>query len=227
MIMRGDISKWKNASRHFGSWNTKKQRKVQELEAEVILGWILELKLPRYDILEIGCGNGHVGECIAQGLLDCGIDFSYCFSDLLPESVEQTRANLVNFSEPSRLSFRVLDIFEAETALGKGSQHVIISTGFVSAATQRHAIPIVASILCDGGVLIADFINHFSLGVFFSHPIRSVVQIYRYVKKTGKSYHLGRLGIRGVFGAQGLTLLRSTAVRFRRNPIVCLFKKQG
>lgn len=225
--MQGDILKWRDAFDRFGSWDTRRQRKVQEREAKVILGWLLDLKRDRYDILEVGCGNGRVGEYIVQNLLDRKIDFSYCFSDLLPESVERARSNLARFPEPDNLSFRTLDIFEAEMALGKGSQYIIISTGFVSAATQRLAIPVVASLLERNGVLIGDFINHFSPAVFLSRPLSSIVGIWKYIKGTGKSYHLGIFGIREAFGAQGLKLERSKAIRLRRNPIICMFKKAG
>ncbi len=225
--MQGDISKWRDAFDRFGSWDTDRQRKVQEREARVILGWLLELGLDRYDILEIGCGNGRVGECIVQGFLERGIDFSYCFSDLLLESVERARSNLAHFSDPDKLSFRTLDVFDAETVLGKASQHIIVSTGFVSAATQRLAIPIVASLLEKGGVLIGDFINHFSPAVFLSRPVSSIMGVWKYIKGTGKSYHLGIFGIRSAFGAVGLTLERSRTIRLRRNPIICMFRKTG
>lgn len=225
--MQGDISKWRDAFDRFGSWDTDRQRKVQEREARVILAWLLDLKRDRYDIFEVGCGNGRVGEYIAQGLLDREIDFSYCFSDLLPESVERARSNLARFAAPQKLSFRVLDIFEAETVLGKASRQIIVSTGFVSAATQRSAIPIVASVLRDGGILIADFINHFSPVILFSRPLASFVGIWRHIKRTGKSYHLGIFGIKQAFEAAGLILERSKAIRLRRNPIICMFRKTG
>jgi SAM-dependent methyltransferase len=225
--MQGDISKWREAFDRFGSWDTSRQRKVQEREARVILGWLLDLKRDRYDILEIGCGNGRVGECIAQGLLDRKIDFSYCFSDLLPESVERARSNLARFPELDKLSFRILDIFEAEETLGKESQRIIVSTGFVSAATQRLAIPVAASLLERGGVLIGDFINHFSPAVFLSRPVSSIMGVWKYIKGTGKSYHLGIFGVRSAFGAVGLTLERSRTIRLRRNPIICMFRKTG
>lgn len=222
---RGDVYKWRDAFAHFDAWDTPRQRKVQEQEARVITRWLIDLRLPRYDILEIGSGNGRVGKTVSKELLERGVDFSYCFSDLLPECVEKSRDTMKDFTEPHRLSFMVLDATEANRVLGERSQTIIISTGFVSAATSKHTLPSIAKTLKNDGVLIVDFINHFSPLVFLSQPIRSLQRAWNYTRNKGKSYHLGSFGIKEFFVAHGLLRVRHRAIRLRMNPLLYMFRK--
>jgi predicted O-methyltransferase YrrM len=223
----GDASKWKKQFDDFKAWDTPRQRSVQEREARVIVSWLVGLKAPRYDILEIGCGNGLVGKRIIEGLIAAGADFSYCFSDLLPQCLETSRLTLGEAARDPRISFITLDVYEADAVLKKGSQQIIISTGFASAATYRAAVPVVAALLREGGMLIADFVNILSPVVFFARPIELTKQLIATVRGSGSAYHMGHIGIKKFFAQHGLSLVACRSLRLRRNPIMCMFTKSS
>lgn len=224
----GDSDKWKGEYVRFGGWNTQRQRRIQEKEARLIFKWLIELNLSRYDILEIGCGNGYVGIRVAELLTEKAVPFCYHFTDLLPQCVAQTRG----LAQRSRVSetdtrFSVLDVYRLDQTFEKESQSIIISTGFASAATYQAAVPFVSKILKEEGVLIADFVNNLSLLVFLSTPVRSLSRLRQYRSGSGKSYHFGILGIRNFFTKNRLHLVKSRALRIRRNPLVCMFIKKN
>ena len=112
--------------------------------------------------MEIGCGNGLLGKLIIKDLVKQKKDFSYCFTDLVTDCLKKTEKNVGKFSKLVQVSFKQLDVYQADKQLGKETQQVIISTGFAAAATYKQAVPKVTKTLRKRGVLIADFINHFS-----------------------------------------------------------------
>ena len=175
-MITGDVKKWKSDFIRRNRWNDTKQRRVQELEAAVVLRWLLDFKLDQYNILEVGCGNGHFGSIVATGLLNKGKKFSYHFSDLLPECVELAKENTKDISGLADISYSALDLFDFDNnqANSLGPYDVVLSTGFVSAATYKDAVPLVSNLLKPGGVLIADFVNHLSPVIFLSQPILMV-----------------------------------------------------
>ncbi len=221
----GDIKKWQKLSTDFGSWNTPRQRRVQEKEAAVIISYLDSLRLDHYDILEIGCGNGYVARCIITHLMMHRKKFSYTCTDLIQESLNMAKKTLEDFLPHEPISFRLLDVYALDNVYAQGSQHIIISTGFVSAATYADAIPHVAQVLRTGGYLIADFVNILSPSIWLRYPLHALRQIIDTLKGKKESYHIGYFGIRTYFRKYGLDLLESHAVRLRRNPLVCLFKK--
>lgn len=224
--MEGNKQKWATSFERFEGWNTPWQRRVQEQEARLILSFLLGLQLPRYDILEIGCGNGYLGSIIAHTLLEKSVPFSYHFSDLIDECVGQARKEMQAFPHQNLLKFSVLDAYNADKGPRQGSQSIIISTGFASAATYRDVVPVVASALKPDGVLVADFVNHLSPLVFLSRPLHSF-RLLRglLLKKEHGDYHFGILGIRKYFSNNGLLLERCATIRWRRNPLLCMFRK--
>ncbi|HEX9608833.1 MAG TPA: methyltransferase domain-containing protein [Candidatus Paceibacterota bacterium] len=217
--------KWKASFERFSGWNTLKQRRVQKREAQVIAAWLLSLRLPRYDILEVGCGNGHLGRIIADTLAAQRVSFSYHFSDLLPACIAKAKEEMRSAPYSEYVSFSVLDVYRADKVLGERSQSVIISTGFASAATYRDAVPAIARALKEDGVLICDFVNHLSPFVFLSQPFASVRALRRYINGV-EGYHFGIHGIRRYFGSNGLGMVRSGVLRWRQNPLLCMFQKR-
>ncbi|GMU73918.1 MAG: hypothetical protein AMXMBFR44_1170 [Candidatus Campbellbacteria bacterium] len=222
----GEVDVWEKEYVRFEGWNTLRQRRIQKKEARLIARWLIAQQLPHYDILEIGCGNGYVGICVIKILKEHAMSFSYHFTDLLPRCIERTRKQVCNAGmSENGLRFSVLDVYQAEQVLGAESQQIIISTGFASAATHKDAIPVVARILQKDGLLIADFVNNMSLSIFLTSVLRSIKRYKEYRRGIGKSYHFGILGVRDFFARYGLHLIEHRALRVRRNPIVCMFKK--
>jgi len=227
--MKGDVSKWENVSKREQYWNIGRARKIQELESQKIIQWLIDLKLSKYQILEVGCGNGYLGYLIISALRERSFPVSYQFTDLVEECLKRTEKRLRKLSDGQGISFKKLDVFLIDKALGSESQEIIISTGFVAAATYKQAVPKVAKVLKPKGILICDFVNHFSLPIFFENWQRSI-QGMRSAKANAKNpdsknYHFGKKGIKEYFGAFGLELVKMTTIDWRRNPLLTMFRK--
>ncbi len=220
IIMKNDIQKWRTLFESYNAWDDKRARRVQGIESKVILRWLLDLKLPKYEILEVGCGNGYMGSLISSYFLKHNIDFKYHFTDLLPECIETTKKNLSSFPNQSLLRFSVLDVLKIDEVLGVGSQKIILSTGYASAATYKDAVPVVARSLGHKGILICDFVNHLSPIVFWINPRRRIKYFLDAIK--GKNAFKEQ---KKVFVMNNLHFIKSKIIRFRRNPIVAMFQK--
>ncbi len=221
----GNVPKWEALFRSFGGWNTARQRCVQEHEGRQIAAWLLELDRNAYNIVEIGCGNGYVGYTIISQLLAAKKDVTYCFSDLLPQCLDAARAAVSELGASARISFRQVDVYTIDQSFAPESVDIVVSTGFVSAATYRDAVPHVVRVLKPGGLFIADFINHLSPLIVLRHPISSLRNLWLHLAGRGEGYHCGMLGLSDFFLAHGLTMLRHRTFRIRRNPLLCMFEK--
>ncbi|EKD48012.1 MAG: hypothetical protein ACD_65C00165G0001 [uncultured bacterium] len=218
--MHGDKQKWLEAFIKHHRWDGDKAKKIQELEARNICKWLLDLDLQKYDVLEIGCGNGYLGKMIIKELADKKKVFTYHFTDLLEECIDTTKKTLEGVPN-GNIKFDTLDVYKINEKIKPRSQGIIISTGFASAASHKDAVPLVSETLREGGILICDFINHLS-------PILFIMQLPKYIlncTKRSKSYHFGKIGIKKFFRSSNLELLKSKTISFRRNPILCMFKK--
>lgn len=224
--MKGDVKKWRENFIRFKKWDTPSQRKVQKLEAKIILNWILELDNQKFNILEVGCGNGYLGKIVSERLCEKGRLSHYTFSDILPECVDMSESKMENSNVPKeKLGFKKIDIYKGLDSLEEGSQDVIISTGFASAATYKDSVPVVSKILKRKGVLIVDFVNDLSPLLIFGKPFKSVKKLFGFIFGK-KSYHFGKMGLRSFYKNFGLSLVRSKAIRYMRNPIICMFVKR-
>lgn len=226
-MQKGAKQKWGLAFEKHKQWNGSRARKIQKKEAEIIIKWLKDLDLPRYQILEIGCGNGYLGEIIIKELLKEKIQFTYHFTDLLPQCINLTRKNLEYISIKNNVEFNTLNVYEADKVLGKNSQNIIISTGFASAATYQEAVPIVSSILKKNGILICDFVNHLSPFLFITQLPHSIFRLFKYLKNgnDGNPYHFGKLGVNRYFKLNGLRMMDKKSISYKRNPLICMFKK--
>lgn len=224
-----DIEKWKQAFKDYAGFDSDKSRQVQQMESQIIIKWLGDLKLPRYDILEVGCGNGYLGFLISSWLLENERDFLYHFTDLLPEAIELTRKVASAFPKPASLKFNILDVYKLEETLGRESQDIIISTGYAAAATYKNAVPIVANSLKLQGILICDFINQLSLPVFMQNIPKSLKMRYSIKQHLrdpeSKYYQFGKTGIAEYFDMHGLRLMKMEYVGLKRNPIIAMFQK--
>lgn len=229
--MKGNISEWKAISERLKYWNTEKARKIQSLESQKIVQWLIDLKLSRYQILELGCGSGYLGYLIISAFHESNRTFSYCFTDLLSECLNRARRNLKEYSNLPGIFFEKMDVFTIDKCLKPESQEIIISTGFAAAASYKQAVPKVAKILKPGGILICDFVNHFSLSIFLKEFPRSFRRM-RSVRidaqdPYSKLYHFGRKGIKEYFEKYDLELVKLAHVGWMRNPLLAMFKKLG
>jgi len=200
LTVETNTSRWRRAFFKSESWNSPKAQKVQKIEAEIALQWLLGMGLERYDILEIGCGGGSFGYAVVSYLLAQGIPYSYCFSDIVPECIEQAKIKMADLNQTGGVTYRILDVFTLDKAIDCSSQDIIISTGYASAATYKDAVPVVSRVLKPEGVLICDFINHFSPLLMAQKFPGSFSQALNALRGKGSSspkhYHFGRLGIK-------------------------------
>ncbi len=228
--MRGNVEKWREAFQEESGWDNSTYRAIQAAEFNHVLNWILELKRDRYDILELGCGNGLLAYLICDELLKARIEFSYLMTDLLPEAVEATEKRFAGFPEKDRLDFSTLDIYGIVERTGAGTQSLIVSTGHASAATYRRAVPLVAETLKPGGILICDFINHFSPRRFLPNVPGAVKRLLdvrsRRHEESMDLYHFGRLWVREFFARSGLKLVRIKGIGWLNYPLLAMFEKE-
>jgi len=229
--VQGDVGKWRHRYAEESSWDTARYRSIQRAEARLILNWLAALKLPRYDILEIGCGSGNFGLLLCQGLLESGLDFTCRLTDLLPEAVQETKDRFAGFSRPDLVEFWPLDVYEILETLGRSSQSLIISTGHASAVSYKWAVPLVSESLAQGGFLICDFINHFAPHLFWRNPAAALKRLAQVRRRAYDpdfvQYQFGRVGLRKYFQAQGLKMVKLTGLGWLRYPLVGLFVKTG
>ena len=228
--MQNEQQKWEKASRENNYWDSAKARKIQKAESKIIIKFLKKLKLQKYNILEIGCGNGYVGHEIIKWLLKENLDFTYHFTDLLPSCLEKTKKNLLDLNIADKIKYSTLDVYKADKIFGSHTQDIVVSTGFASAASYKNAIPIVSKILKPNGILISDFINHLSPWVFLPNIGKFKSRLFSCKKHAkdpnSKYYHFGRLGLKEYFENHDLQLLKIKTVRPQRNPLIAMFKKR-
>ena len=220
---QGDPHKWREFFHRDEKWDTKTSRKIHIKEAAQILKWLLALDLPKYNILEIGCGNGNIAKIVIDELERRGLDFTYHLTDLVPECLEFTKKRLQNVKDPKKLKFSILDVYQAAKTLGKESQSIIISTGHEAAATYKDAVPEVAKILKKDGVLICDFINHKSISLFLRRFPTFFLRLIKVIPL--KSYHFGKTGIKEYFAKHDLQMLGLKNLGLWSMPLLGMFKK--
>ena|SRR3989339_27056 len=227
--MHSELKKWEETSKENQYWDSVKMRKIQEKEAKLMIKWLKKLNRGNYRITEVGCGNGYLGLKICEFLTEENKEFSYCLTDLVPECIEKAKKTFADFNKKEDVDFKQLNVYEIDKLLGANSQDIMISTGFASAATYKDAVPAVARSLKKDGILICDFINHFSPGVFLRNIPKSISRLTRNKKyandANSKYYHFGRIGIGAYFERYDLELLEIKHVGLLHNPIVAIFKK--
>jgi len=220
-INDANYQKWQKQTEIHQIWDNPKARKIQHLEALQIIQWLKQRQLNSGTFLEIGCGNGLVGKLIVDYLQRSKLDFSYEFTDLITACLSKAKQQFGS-KLPDQARFTQLDVYKLDEYLPTFSQDVVISTGFASAATYKQAVPGVARVIKPGGILIADFINHFSLPVILTNSY-GVIQVFRKYRQTSsKYYHCGIIGIKDYFNLFGLHLQVIKGIGWLNNPLLVL-----
>jgi len=141
-------------------------------------------------ILDAGCGFGEIDVLLAQNT-----DFDIVGFDLSEIAVEAAKNNVKKASLENRIKIERGDIFNLEYA--DESFDVVISFGYISAASYPGVQKDIARVLKPGGILICDFINCLSFYKFF-HTFKRVFKEQRI------PYYVFLAGIRRKFEKEGL-----------------------
>jgi ubiquinone/menaquinone biosynthesis C-methylase UbiE len=141
-------------------------------------------------ILDAGCGFGEIDVLLAQNS-----DFEIVGFDLSKVAVQAARKHVKEAGLESRIKIEEGDIFNLKYP--DQSFDIVISFGYISAATYPGVQKDMARVLKPGGLLICDFINCLSAYKFFN-------TIKRMVGKKESSYYFSLKGIRQEFKKAGL-----------------------
>ncbi|OGM98556.1 MAG: hypothetical protein A2817_00060 [Candidatus Yanofskybacteria bacterium RIFCSPHIGHO2_01_FULL_39_8b] len=144
-------------------------------------------------VLDIGCGFGELAILLARNT-----DFEITGFDISKPAVEVARENVRKTGLEDRIKVEEGDVYCLK--YDDCSFDVVVSFGYVSAATYRGAQKEIARVLKPGGILICDFINCLSFYKIFSSLIR--------ILKKNSPYYLSLPGIRREFEKEGLIFKR-------------------
>ncbi|KKS22298.1 MAG: Demethylmenaquinone methyltransferase [Candidatus Roizmanbacteria bacterium GW2011_GWC2_41_7] len=143
----------------------------------------------RGKMLDIGCGFGEIDVLLAQNT-----NFEIIGFDIAKEAVLIAKANVKKAGLENRVEIKEGDVYNLHYP--DNSFDVIVSFGYVSAATFPGRQKEIARILKPGGILVCDFINCLSAYKIFSTTRRVF---------GGKApYYLTLEGIRKEFERGGL-----------------------
>jgi 2-polyprenyl-3-methyl-5-hydroxy-6-metoxy-1,4-benzoquinol methylase len=141
-------------------------------------------------ILDAGCGFGEIDVLLAQKT-----DFEIVGFDLSKVALAAARKQVKTAGLEKRITIEEGDIFNLKYP--KESFDVVISFGYISAATYPGVQKALAQVLKPGGILICDFINCLSAYKFLNTFKRMAGQ-----KET--SYYFSLKGIKREFAQAGL-----------------------
>lgn len=145
----------------------------------------------RGKMLDIGCGFGEIDILLAQNT-----NFEIIGFDIAKNAVEIAKENAKKAGLTDRIKFEQGDIFQLQYPVDYFD--VVVSFGYVSAATYPGVQKAIARVLKPGGILICDFINCLSGYKIFNTLKR--------VFKKQAPYYVTLGGIRKEFEKGGLVL---------------------
>ncbi len=180
--------KWEEKSRNY--------RLNSSREATFILTVKNTLKLlgnrKKGRVLDVGCGFGEIDILLAQNT-----DFNITGCDISGIAVKTAQENIKKAGLNRRIKIEKGDVYHLKYP--SKSFDVVLSFGYVSAATYPGVQKEIARVLKPGGVLICDFINCLSFYKLLS-------TFKRVLKKQEIPYYVSLAGIRREFKKANLTL---------------------
>ncbi|MBD3207833.1 MAG: methyltransferase domain-containing protein [Candidatus Nealsonbacteria bacterium] len=181
-ISKGRVRKWEERNKRYES-GEKSVQPTRKATFVLTVKNILDLlgELERGKLLDIGCGFGEIDLLLAQYT-----DFEITGCDISETALDNARQNVKKAGLESEIKIEKADVYNFHYP--DNHFDVILSTGYVSAATYPGVQKEVARVLKPGGILVCDFINHLSLYKILKAGIR--------ILKTGEipSYlSLGRI----------------------------------
>ena len=143
-------------------------------------------------VLDIGCGCGEIDILIAQNT-----NFNITGCDISETALKNAQSNIEKAGLGNRIKVEEGNVFNLKYP--DNFFDIILSFGYVSAATYPEATQEVARVLKPGGFLVCDFINCLSLYKIF-------VSLKRVMEKK-PLYYLTLSGIRRQFQKEGLVFV--------------------
>lgn len=140
-------------------------------------------------MLDIGCGSGEIDILLARNT-----NFEIIGFDIAEKATEVARANIKKAGLENRIKIEEGDIYNLNYP--DNSFDLVVSFGYVSAATYPGVQKDIARVLKPGGILICDFINCLSFYKLFG-------SLGRIIRKDSP-YYLTLSGIRREFEKEGL-----------------------
>ena len=180
--------KWEEKNRGYKSNSSR--------EANFVLAVENTLKLlknkRRGRALDIGCGFGEIDILLAKNT-----DFQIVGCDISEVAVKVAKENVRKAKLENRIQIEEKDVYSLKYP--DESFDVVLSFGYVSAATYPEVQKEVARVLKPGGILICDFINCLSLYKIFN--------TFGRILKKKAPYYVFSAGIRREFKKAGLILV--------------------
>jgi len=183
---RGRKQKWEEKNRGY--------KLSPSREANFILAVENTLKLLKNKrtgrVLDIGCGFGEIDILLARKT-----NFEITACDISKVAIKFAKENVRKVNLEKRIEIEEKDVYD----LKYPNNHfdIVLSFGYVSAATYPRAQKEIARVLKPGGILICDFINCLSCYKIFN-------TFGRMLKKQKIAYYVSLAGIRREFKKAGL-----------------------
>lgn len=196
--MGEDISvrkdKWEKYA-HVVDTTSSSKRATFELTAQYTIDLLGERRSGV--LLDIGCGFGEIDVLLAQNT-----NFEIIGCDVSKKCVSIARKNAELSGMERRIKIEEGDVYKL--VYPDNYFDVIVSFGYVSAATYKGAQSEVARVLKPGGLLICDFINSLSIYKITNLPRRW----RKLINEEGKHYNTATLqGISEYFSRYNLQLV--------------------
>jgi len=180
------------------------------LTCQHTLKLLKEMGITEGKVLDIGCGFGEIDILLVKQS-----NFQILGSEISKYSIENAKENIKKAGLESKIKIEYPDVYQMPYP--DRFFDVVLSFGYVSAATYPKATGEVARVLKPGGVLICDFINCLCL-----YKIPSTLK--RVILKKEAPYYRTLKGIKEHFAQSGLQFKKQVLFntyppfRFKKGP---------